>query len=120
MRKIKKIKKITKSKGKPAQELRLLTCGDAIQLSKFKRRVRLSKAGKAFVNQSPAQFFGNQIFGDLLTVEELAVIFRVSPQTIRNWVARGKIPHIQIGRRNLFHLRRLQQWLIQKEEPQWQ
>lgn len=96
------------------KQLRLLTRGDDLELSKFKKKTRLSKAGKAFVNQSPARFFDN-----LLTVEELAIIFRVSPQTIRNWVARGKIPHIQIGRRNLFHMRRLQQWLIQKEEPLW-
>ena len=108
-----------KSKNKEEQ-LRLLTRGDDLELSKFKRKTRLSKAGKAFVNKSPARFFENSIFDDLITVEELAVIFRVSPQTIRNWVARGKIPYIQIGRRNLFHLRRLQQWLIQKEEPQWQ
>lgn len=112
------MKKTPKTK-KQQEQLRLLTQGDSLELSKFKKKTRLSKAGKAFVNQSPVRFFDNKIFDNLLTVEELAIIFRVSPQTIRNWVARGKIPHIQIGRRNLFHMRRLQQWLIQKEEPLW-
>ena len=60
------------------------------------------------------------LFDNLITTEELAVIFRVSSQTIRNWVALGKIPHVQIGRRNLFHKRSLQQWLNRKEEPLWE
>jgi len=112
------------AKNKDREQLRLLNCGNYLELSKFKKRARLKKAGREFVSRPDAkasgEFFDNRIFDDLLTVEELAVIFRVSPQTIRNWVARGKIPHIQIGRRNLFHRRSLQQWLIQKEEPQWQ
>ena len=62
----------------------------------------------------------DKFFDNLITVEELAVIFRVSPQTIRNWVARRKIPYVQIGRRNLFQVRSLQRWLNQKEEPLWE
>ena len=92
--------------------------GDTLELSKFKKRTKLKKAGREFVSRSEAKASG-VLFDNLITTEELAVIFRVSPQTIRNWVARGKIPHIQIGKRNLFRLRSLQQWLIQKEEPQW-
>ena len=94
-----------------------LACGDERALSQFKKRVRMSPVGKTLADRSDVS---DELFDNLITVEELAVIFRVSPQTIRNWVARGKIPHIQIGRRNLFRKRSLQQWLIQKEEPQWQ
>ena len=91
------------------EQLRLLNCGDALELSKFKKRTRLKKAGNPSRSDNSDEFFDN-----LITTEELAVIFRVSPQTIRNWVARKKIPYIQIGRRNLFQVRRLQQWLNQK------
>ena len=58
-------------------------------------------------------------FGNLITVEELAVIFGLAPQTIRNWVALGKIPYVKIGRRNMFLKGSLQKWLHQKEKPQW-
>ena len=105
------------SRNKENQQLRLLTRGDATELSKFKKRFRLSKADRELVSRSDNS---DGFFDNLITVEELAVIFRVSPQTIRNWVALGKIPYIQIGRRSLFRLRSLQEWLIQKEESQWQ
>ena len=92
---------------------KLLNCGDASELSKFKKRTKLKKASK--LSQPTGLLFEN-----LITTEELAVIFRVSSQTIRNWVALGKIPHVQIGRRNLFHTGSLQQWLNRKEEPLWE
>ena len=60
------------------------------------------------------------LFENLITIEELAVIFRLAPQTIRNWIALGKIPYVRIGRRSFFQQRSLQKWLNQKEEPQWQ
>ena len=96
------------------QELRLLTQGDDKMLAKFKKSVKLKVAD----DLSPSD--KDMLFDNLITVEELATIFRVAPQTIRNWVARGKIPHIQIGRRNLFQKRSLQKWLNQKEEPLWE
>ena len=65
-----------------------------------------------------ARFFDNQI--NVITVEELAVFFGLAPQTIRNWVALGKIPHVKIGRRWFFQKRSLQEWINRKEEPQWQ
>ncbi|MDE0092653.1 MAG: helix-turn-helix domain-containing protein [Oligoflexia bacterium] len=106
-----------KRKRKDEQQLKLLNCGDALELAKFKKRTKL-KAVRVFSSkEQEAEFFDNRI---LITVEELATIFRVSSQTIRNWVARGKIPHIQIGRRNLFQMRSLQKWLNQKEEPLWE
>ena len=61
-----------------------------------------------------------KFFENLITIEELAVIFRLAPQTIRNWIALGKIPYVRIGRRSFFQKRSLQKWLNRKEEPQWQ
>ena len=63
------------------------------------------------------KFFGNRI--DVITVEELAVLFGLAPQTIRNWTAQGKLPHVKIGRRNMFLRRSVQEWVNRKEEPQW-
>ena len=96
------------------KQLRLLTQGDAKELSKFRKRTKLEEAG------GPSWPVSGPLFDNLITVEELATIFRVTPQTIRNWVARGKIPHIQIGRRNLFQKGSIQKWLNQQEEPLWE
>lgn len=60
------------------------------------------------------------LFDNLITVEELAVIFGLAPQTIRNWVALGKLPYVKIGKRNLFLKGSVQEWLNRKEQPQWQ
>ena len=65
-----------------------------------------------------ARFFDNQI--NVITVEELAVLFGLAPQTIRNWVAQGKLPYVKIGKRNMFLKRSVQEWINRKEEPQWQ
>ena len=59
-------------------------------------------------------------FDNLITVEELAVVFGLAPQTIRNWVAQGKLPYVKIGKRNMFLKGSLQEWLNRKEIPQWQ
>ena len=60
------------------------------------------------------------LFDNLITTEELAVILGLAPQTIRNWVALGKLPYVKVGRRNLFLGRSLREWLNRKEEPQWE
>ena len=65
-----------------------------------------------------ARFFDNQIV--VITTEELAVIFGLAPQTIRNWTAQGKLPYVKIGRRNLFLMRSIKRWLNRKEEPLWE
>ena len=65
-----------------------------------------------------AGFFDNQI--GVITVEELAVLFGLAPQTIRNWVTQGKLPYVKIGKRNMFLRRSVQEWINRKEEPQWQ
>lgn len=61
-----------------------------------------------------------KLFDNLISVEELAVIFRLAPQTIRNWIALGKIPYVKIGRRHFFQQRSVQEWLNRKEKSQWQ
>ena len=63
---------------------------------------------------------GELFFDNLITVEELAVVFRLAPQTIRNWVALGKLPYVKIGKRNMFLTGSLKKWLNQKEKPLWQ
>ena len=84
-------------------------------LSKNSFSSKLKKSACGQEKRPQALFFDN-----LITVEELAVIFGLAPQTIRNWVAQGKLPYVKIGKRNLFLKRSLQEWLNQKEEPQWQ
>jgi excisionase family DNA binding protein len=38
---------------------------------------------------------------ELLTVGETAAIFRVTLQTVRNWIEWGKLPALRVGRRFL-------------------
>ena len=110
-------------KEKDKEQLNSLTHGNAEELSKFKEKNKLNTADRELVSRPDAQVSGgfcdNQIF-DLLTVEELAVLFGLAPQTIRNWVAQGKLPYVKIGKRNMFLMRSVQEWINRKEEPQWQ
>ena len=107
-----------KRQEKDKDQLGLLTHCDNIELSKFKKEDRLTKTDKDFVSRSDTKP-SDEFFDNLISVEELAVIFGLAPQTIRNWIALGKIPHVKIGRRRFFQKRSLQEWLNQKEEPQW-
>ena len=101
-------------KNEDKNKLRLLNCGNALELSKFKERTKIKMASQSS-SSSKDKFFEN-----LISVEELAVIFGLAPQTIRNWVARGKIPYVKIGKRKWFLKGSMQEWLNQKEIPQWQ
>ena len=113
------VERLNMGKRKDEQQLKLLNCGDALELSKFKKRTKLGKAGSPSRSDTKVsgEFFDNRI--NLISVEELAVIFGLAPQTIRNWIALGKIPHVKIGRKWFFLRRSVQEWLNQKEEPQW-
>ena len=98
------------------EQLTLLNSDDDFNLSKAKKRVSLKRV---VALPNPPEDSG-LLFDNLITVEELAVIFRLAPQTIRNWVAQGKLPYVKIGKRNMFLTESLQEWLNRKEEPQWQ
>ena len=43
---------------------------------------------------------------ELLTVAEIADILKINPQTVRNWIDAGKIPHLRIGQRRVRVYRR--------------
>ena len=115
---------------KTDKQLRLLTRGNAKELSKFKKEIKLKplslegvKTENKTLKETPPYVHSpkrEKFIENLITTEELATILRVTSQTIRNWVARGKIPHIQVGRRNLFQKGSIQKWLNQKEEPLWE
>ena len=100
-------------KSENKEQLNLLTEGDILNLPQVKQRLKIQKTGR------PKRSSG-LLFDNLISVEELAVIFGLAPQTIRNWIALGKIPHVKIGRKWFFQERSVQEWLNQKEEPQWQ
>ena len=98
---------------KKDKKLRLLTRSNVIKLSKSKKRAKLKKSGKS---SRPSGL----LFDNLISVEELAVIFGLAPQTIRNWIALGKIPHVKLGRKHFLQERSVQRWLNQKEKPLWE
>ena len=101
-------------KNEDKEQLSLLTEGDIFNLPQVKQRLKIQKAG------SPSRSdISDPLFENLITVEELAVIFGLAPQTIRNWIALGKIPHVKIGKKWFFLRGSVQEWLNQKEEPQW-
>ena len=87
------------------------------QSKDLSKKLSLSKLEESAcsLKQPKAVFFDN-----LITVEELAVIFGLAPQTIRNWVALGKLPYVKLGKRNMFLKGSLQEWLNRKEKSQWQ
>ena len=123
---------------KDEDQLSLLNWGDALELSKFKKEFRLKslslegvKTERNSLKKTPPyvrspkrktskeSFPRELLFENLISVEELAVIFGLAPQTIRNWIALGKIPHVKVGKKWFFLRGSVQEWLNQKEEPQW-
>jgi excisionase family DNA binding protein len=38
---------------------------------------------------------------ELLTVSEIASELRVNPQTVRNWIERGELPAVRVGKRRV-------------------
>ena len=88
----------------------LLEWGNPKELSKFKEKTR-DKILSESVNQSSSEGI------KLISVEELAVLFGLSPKTIRKWIALRKIPCVKIGRRYLFQEKSIKKWLNQKETP---
>lgn len=55
------------------------------------------------------------LFEKLISVEELADVLGLSPQTIRNWVAMRRIPFLRVGGKTRFRRASIEAWLEQKE-----
>ena len=91
------------------QELKFLTQGDNKVLAKFKKSVKLKKAGS---NISPSN--KDMLFDNLITIEELAGYIGVSQKTIRNWVAMRSIPFLRIGRKTFFYFEKIDKWFQTK------
>lgn len=102
--------------NKEKEQLNLSNCNNALELSRLKKQAKLKEVDEKAINRSGKDL----LFDNLISLEELAVIFGLAPQTIRNWVALRKIPSVRIGRKRFFQQRSLQEWLNQKEESQWQ
>jgi excisionase family DNA binding protein len=49
--------------------------------------------------------------GDILDVDEAAVLLKVSRRTVYNRVKAGTIPHARVGRKLLFSRAKLSQWV---------
>jgi excisionase family DNA binding protein len=49
--------------------------------------------------------------GDILDVDEAAILLKVSRKTIYNRVKAGTLPHARVGRKLLFSRQKLQQWI---------
>ena len=107
-----KATQVNKKSGKPAKSVKAKHSNIGLSKKSTKSKVKRKACGRT---RSPGMLFDN-----LITVEELAVIFGLAPQTIRNWVAQGKLPRVKLGKRNWFLTGSLQKWLNQKEESQWQ
>lgn len=61
----------------------------------------LTKKLKAGLPQTEVKF---------LTVEEVATLLRVEPETIRNWVSLNRIPFRKAGAKTLFLLEEILEW----------
>jgi excisionase family DNA binding protein len=49
--------------------------------------------------------------GDILDVDEAAILLKVSRKTIYNRVEAGTLPHARVGRKLLFSRQKLHQWI---------
>ena len=105
-------------KGKKPEERQLgpLTRGNAVGLPKFKREVRLSKAGKVVVSRSDNSdgFFDNRIY-KLLSTREASDFLGVSENALRILVCRKRVKAYKLGSRLKFKAHDLMNCLQQKE-----
>lgn len=53
-----------------------------------------------------------------LTVEETAILLRVEPETIRNWVSQDRIPFRKAGSKTLFLLEEILEWTLPARREQ--
>ena len=108
----KKQRELSFSANKPITSVKAKRSKTGLSKKSTKSKVRKKACGR----KQPS----GTLFDNLITVEELAIIFGLTPQTIRNWVALGKLPYVKIGKRNWFLTGSVQEWLNRKEQPQWQ
>ena len=75
----------------------------------------MSNSGIPFLKPALAGvLFENQI-NRLLTVGELAKVLQCSVGTIRNWVWKGEIPIVRVGRRMVrFNAEEIRKWLSER------
>jgi excisionase family DNA binding protein len=52
-----------------------------------------------------------------LTVNEVAELLRVSVRSVYDWVSQGSIPHHKAGRRTIFQLEEVIEW-VSKKSPE--
>jgi excisionase family DNA binding protein len=45
--------------------------------------------------------YGELMDDELMTVAEIAAILKLNPQTIRNWIDAGTLPHLRLGQRRV-------------------
>ena len=57
----------------------------------------------------------NEQLPTLLTTNEVACYLKLAPQTIRNWIAKGKLPSIKLGRSRYLDAAELSQWIKQQK-----
>jgi excisionase family DNA binding protein len=73
-----------------------------------KSRVNKSSTPQQTLFIEPQQQVKN---GDILDVDEAAILLKVSRKTIYNRVKAGTLPHARVGRKLLFSRQKLQQWI---------
>jgi excisionase family DNA binding protein len=73
-----------------------------------KSRVNKSSAPQQITFIEPQPQVKN---GDILGVDEAAILLKVSRKTIYNRVKAGTLPHARVGRKLLFSRQKLQQWI---------
>ena len=56
--------------------------------------------------------------GELLTVDRVAEMIKVSPRTVRMWVSNNKIPSIRIMGSRRFIRSDVEEWIAQQQEEQ--
>ena len=55
-------------------------------------------------------------FPELLTAEDMCVIFGISRNTLRDWCANKGLPHIRLGLKTFFTESRVWEWLRSREK----
>ena len=90
------MRKSKKQKDKKQMEMNLPVTGAVQPTEPVKaKRSNTSLSKKSTKSKVRKKTYGRKtpsgkLFDNLITVEELAVIFGLAPQTIRNWVAQGE------------------------------